>query len=311
MKQRPYRSVIMGLIYFGAFLASWLPMAVLYMIGGCVGHVVYFILPKERYKVLKHLRFAYQTALSDKELRVIARRVFVNFAWAMTEMMKMNGSTIKFITDKVLITDEDHKMVMEQKQKNCGVIFSSAHIGNWEALAAYLYFTFCDGNPFVVVAKRIYFEGYNSVLVRLRERFSVKTAYRDDSFLGVVRHLKKGGNIGILTDQDVSSIPGIFIKFFGHEALTSDAQAKLALLTGASIIPTFLVREGHHLRFVIDKPIHANKAKDKDGEVVRITQEIADATERVIRRYPDQWAWMHRRWKTRPEDLKKTISRLP
>jgi Kdo2-lipid IVA lauroyltransferase/acyltransferase len=182
-------------------------------------------------------------------------------------------------------------------------MFSSAHIGNWEALAAYLGYAFSEDLPMVVIAKRIYYEGYNKMLVELRERFSVETIYRDEPFMQVVRHLKKGGCVGILTDQDISSIPGIFVTFFGQKTFTSDAQAKIALITGASIIPTFLVREGQHLRFIIDKPIHSDRTKDKDSEVLRITQEITSATERVIRRYPDQWAWMHRRWKTQPEDL--------
>jgi KDO2-lipid IV(A) lauroyltransferase len=303
MKHKSYRSGLSGLAQIGALIAAALPMKMLYAIGWGIGIFVYIILAKERRKVLKHLKFAYRDTLSDKDLKKIGRKVFVNLAFTVTEMLKMNVRSIKFVSEKVLIRDEDRKTVLEERKRGHGVIFASAHIGNWEALAAYLGYAFAGDQPMVVIAKRIYYEGYNKMLVELRERLSVKTIYRDESFMQVARHLKKGGCLGIVTDQDISSIPGVFVTFFGHETFTPDAPAKLSLITGASIIPAFIVREERGLRFVIDKPIHSDGTKDRDSEALRITQEIASATERIIRRYPDQWAWMHRRWKTQPEDL--------
>jgi KDO2-lipid IV(A) lauroyltransferase len=224
-------------------------------------------------------------------------------AFTVTEMLKMNAIPEKFIAKKVIIREEDRKMILEEKKRGHGVIFAGAHIGNWEAYAAALGYAFAGNLPMVAIAKRIYYEGYNRMLVQLRSRCSVETMFRDEPFMQVARHLKKGGVMGVLTDQDIDSIPGIFVDFFGHQAFTSAVQSKLSLITGATIIPAFLVREGRYLRLIVYKPIHSDKIKDKDSEVLRITQEIASISEQVIRRYPEQWTWMHRRWKTQPGDL--------
>ena len=122
----------------------------------------------------------------------------------------------------------------------------------------------------------------------------------DESPKKLLRVLKNGGMIGILADQDVDSVDGVFVKFFGHDAFTPVAPVKIALATGAKIVPAFVVRKSDNsYRFVAEKPMTLSSSGDKEADVKRYTQEWTDTLEKHIRKDPEQWVWVHKRWKTK------------
>ena len=104
--------------------------------------------------------------------------------------------------------------------------------------------------------------------------------------------------VGILPDQDIDSVEGVFINFFNRRAYTPAGPVLLSMVSGAPIIPIFCVRQNGKHKFIVEEPIQLEITGDKEKDILVNTQKWSDVTERYIRQYPEQWVWMHRRWKT-------------
>ena len=129
----------------------------------------------------------------------------------------------------------------------------------------------------------------------------IRTIYRDESAKEIFKILAANQIIGILPDQDVDSLKGIFVPFFGRPAYTAIAPVKIALSTGAPILPTFLIREkGNRYRLVVGEVIRPVVETTREAAIQKYTETWMQSLESVNREYPDQWTWMHNRWKTRP-----------
>jgi KDO2-lipid IV(A) lauroyltransferase len=115
--------------------------------------------------------------------------------------------------------------------------------------------------------------------------------------------LRDGGTLGILVDLNTLDREAIFVDFFGRPASTTFIVAKLALRTGAEVLPVFAPWDAQRKRFIliVDEPLKMEKTGDEAEDVRRLTQQYTRVVEDYVRRYPDQWLWIHRRWKTRPE----------
>ena len=174
-----------------------------------------------------------------------------------------------------------------------GVLFATAHLGNWE-LSAFAH-SFLAKPMHVVV--RPLDNPLMDAFVERRRSLSGNTILGKRDFLrDIFRALQSNQAVGILVDQNVSASEGVFVDFFGRKACVSPAFAKLAARTGAAVIPGFAVWNGAEKKYVLRfyPPVVLC------GEAVEDTQRIQSAVETAIREYPGQWLWMHRRWKTRP-----------
>jgi KDO2-lipid IV(A) lauroyltransferase len=133
-----------------------------------------------------------------------------------------------------------------------------------------------------------------------KSKSGIKIVYRDDSPRKILEILRKNQLLGILADQDIDSVEGVFVNFFGKLAYTPVAPAKIAMASGAPLIPCFMIRKNNKFEFIIEEPIFVEKKGDRDEIVKHYTQKLSQLLESYIRKYPDQWVWMHRRWKTQP-----------
>ena len=113
--------------------------------------------------------------------------------------------------------------------------------------------------------------------------------------------LKSNGVLGIVPDQDVDSVDGVFVDFFGKRTYTPAGPVIMALLTAAPVVQSFVVRKNGKLHLYIEGPFYFNKTHDRKADIVRYTQEWSKTLERYIRKYPSNWVWMHKRWKTQPK----------
>ena len=260
------------------------------------GRLSYLILRNHRHRVIANLKLAFGGEKSDKEVRSIAMRVFENLAQTLVEFLSFSKIDKKAINN--LVKADGLEKLNEVLKKGKGGIILAGHFGNWELLGAYL---IMNGYPGRAVVKRIKFEGYNKLLMRLRENVGVKAIYRDGSIRGLLNALRRNELIGILPDQDVDSIDGVFVDFFGEEAYTPVAPVNIALSTGCAIVPSFMIRENGRHRLVIEDPIDLEVTGDKRRDLEVNTAKWSKIIESYIRRYPEQWVWMHRRWKTRPK----------
>jgi len=181
----------------------------------------------------------------------------------------------------------------EAKQAGRGVIFATAHLGNWE-LSAFAHALMSE--PLNIVVRPLDNARLDRWLETRRQLSGNRVIPKTGSLFPILRALRQNEAVGILVDQNTALREGIFVNFFGIPACTSPVIAQLAARTGAAVIPGFALwepsRQRHVLRFY--PPLAMT------GDLVADTQAIQAHIERVIRQYPDQWLWIHRRWKTRP-----------
>jgi KDO2-lipid IV(A) lauroyltransferase len=287
------------LYYLGrclAFLFYAIPLSVGLSIAGLLGRAAFGVLWKYRRTTVDNLKAAFGNEKSEAEIRSIALKVFENAAKVAVELVnfpKINESNI----DRY-VRMENSGIVDASFKAGRGTIKLTAHFGNWELLAMTLR---VKGYPGVAVGKKIYFKKYDKYLNSLRRIHDVNVIDREQSPRAFLRVLKSNRILGILADQDVDSVDGVFVNFFGRSAYTPVGPVALAKATGAAIVPAFIVREGLHHRFFVEKPVELVDTGNREADMLVNTQRWSDVVESYIRRYPDQWVWMHRRWKTKPE----------
>ncbi len=284
------------LYYLGralAFLFFLAPLRAAVIFGGWLGEIAYILLGKYRRIALGNLTSALGVSKTRGEMDSTARAVFRNLGKNAAEMInfpKINKSNID-----EFVTVENGDILDRELKKGKGALMLTGHFGNWELLAL----TFrVKGYKGSVIGRRIYFHKYDGYLNKLRRIHDVNIIYRDESPKRILRALKDNNIVGILADQDVDSVDGVFVSFFGKEAFTPAGPAVLARVSGASLIPAFMVREGQRHRLIVEEPVKLVDTGDKEKDIIANTQRWSDVVEAYIRKYPDHWVWMHRRWKT-------------
>lgn len=294
-KNKPRRLVIFLLFRAIGFFIYLLPLRLGLRIGECLGRLAFCALRKERKRALSHLDIAFGASRSLKEKKIITREVFENLGKNFIEIVslpKFNRANIgRYIGCKGLGIVE--QLIKEGK----GGIALSAHFGNWELLAHYFAI---KGYSVNVIARRARMEHFERFLNGIRKRNRVNILYRDAPAKDVIALLKKNEFVGMMPDQDMDSVSGVFVDFFGKLAYTPDGPAVLNHLTGVSIIPCFIVRKRFGHEVVIGEPLELGKSGDRERDILENTQRCSKAIENHIRRFPSQWVWFHERWKTRP-----------
>jgi KDO2-lipid IV(A) lauroyltransferase len=273
----------------------WLPMSVARALGASAGFVTYALLGKHRSVTLTNLTDALGPAASDRTKHYIARHVFMNLGKTALEWFVIDRYSRREITRLVEVSGLCNlKKALENKK---GVIALSAHFGNWELIALGLASLGFQGG---VLARPLRYPEYEDFLWGMRRKKGVDTIYRG-SLKEVARLLGQNKIIGLMPDQDTDSLDGVFVDFFGRSAYTPVGPAALSLITGAAIVPCFIIRSGRKFRIMIQEPVEIKRTQDRSHDIKLLTQKWSRAVESAIRCYPENWVWMHRRWKTRPE----------
>jgi len=185
-----------------------------------------------------------------------------------------------------------------------GAFYLTAHFGNWELLAASRALT---GAPLSVVVRPLDNPFLETWLARGRERAQLNLIPKRSAVRGVRAALARGDCVGILLDQNAGR-QGVFVPFFGHAASTSRSLAVLALKTGAPVVPAFIHRlaDGDHEVF-LEPAIPVVRTGDREHDIAASTARFTEVIERHVRAHPEQWFWVHRRWKTRPLTDRSTV----
>jgi KDO2-lipid IV(A) lauroyltransferase len=174
-----------------------------------------------------------------------------------------------------------------------GVLFATAHFGNWE-LSAYAYALLAA--PMDVVVRPLDNPSIDALVERRRGLSGNRAIGKREYARAILKSLAANRAVGILVDQNSAAAEGVFVDFFGVKACAGVGFAKLAARSGAAVIPGFAVWEKAEKRYVL----RFLPRVEITGDAERDTQAVQSALERAIRQYPDQWLWIHRRWKTRP-----------
>ena len=289
------------LYYLGraiAFIIYLLPVRVSVYLATFLGRIAFRILKKYRRLTIENLKLAFGSEKTDEEIEGIARRVFENLGKNAAELVnfpKINKGNL----DK-WVSISDPRILDEAVKRGKGIIILTAHFGNWELTGLTLREKEYRG---CVIGRRIYFDKYDKWLNELRRLHDVNVIYRDESPRKALKALKDNQIVGIVADQDVDSVEGVFVNFFGKAAYTPAGPVVLARATGAALIPALMVREGGRHVLKVEKPMELVDTGNRTQDLVTNTQKWSDIIEAYIRKYPDQWVWMHRRWKTKPDEL--------
>ncbi|HPJ95727.1 MAG TPA: lysophospholipid acyltransferase family protein [Syntrophales bacterium] len=237
-------------------------------------------------------------AFPDKsmaEIVRIAQGAYRNLAIVCAEffdLSKMNKSRLNALLDT-----EGLERAQQALGKKKGLLFFSAHFGNWELMAVAVAVLIAPG---VAVYRPL----DNPWLERLVRYVRAVTGNipvpKQRAMLQMFRCLARNGTVGVLIDQNVSWKEGVFVDFFGRPACTTDGLAQMALKLETPVMPAFMVRkpDGRY-RLIIGEEVNIIRTEDWDADVRSNTQMFTGMIEEMIRQYPDQWLWLHQRWKTK------------
>ena len=265
--------------------------------GKAVGAIAYAVLPHLRRNAESNLRLAFPD-VSETERQRIKRGTFRNLGRLLGEVSqfpKLNRQNIESVVSYVGLEN-----YLKAEASGRGVILLTGHIGAWE-LSVFAHSIY--GHPMSFLARRVDNPLVEHLAESNRTRFGNRSIDKKNSVREVLKTLKSGGVVGILADLNASREEGVFCDFFGVPACTTAGVATLALRTGAIVLPGYIVWDEaakiHRLHF--EPPIETISTGNRDEDVQTNTANYTKVIESVVRRYPDQWLWIHRRWRTRPE----------
>jgi len=264
-------------------------------ISGFLGKVLFLVDRKHRKIALDNLMYAFGHQKSTYEIRFLAKQVFINLVQVVFEV----GWSLQ-LDERRLVKHfkmDGFRHLKKAYEKGRGVLVLTAHCGNWEFLAV-------AGSmieyPVSMVVRPLDFKPLDRFFINLRSRFGGKIIPKQRSLRAILRSLDRKEMVVLLMDQNVDWYEGVFVDFMGHRACTSKGLALLALKTGAPVVSVFMVREKSGFRAEFGPEIFTVKTGDKQKDIEINTQEYNRVIENFIRRYPDQWFWVHQRWKTKP-----------
>jgi KDO2-lipid IV(A) lauroyltransferase len=247
-------------------------------------------LPRLRRVALANLAMTLP-ALSEREHTRIVDGVFLSIARLLVTFARFQRLNRTNIGQWIRYEGFEHFERALQQGK--GVLFATAHLGNWE-LSAFAHALLAA--PMHVVVRPLDNPLIDALVARRRMMSGNKLIEKKDFARGILQALAANEAVGILIDQNASLDTGVFVDFFGIPACAGAGFARLAAHTGAAVIPGFALWSDSERKFVLrfypEVPV--------SGDVQQDTARIHEVLERVIREYPDQWLWIHRRWKTRP-----------
>jgi KDO2-lipid IV(A) lauroyltransferase len=227
-----------------------------------------------------------------RERKAIARAAFVHFGRLLFELLKFSTLSDEQMLERVDVEGEDRSRAAYAHGK--GVLFITGHFGYWELQAL------VHGlrvQPIAVLARALDNPQLNALLESIRSRTGNAVIYRRATIRRVMRTLDAGKGVAILIDQHIMSRDAIYVDFFSRPAATTSAVAALALRTGAPVVPVFaLPKPGGRYRMIYEHPI-APPRPDTPDAVRDFTQRCTDVLEMYVRRNPELWLWMHRRWR--------------
>jgi Kdo2-lipid IVA lauroyltransferase/acyltransferase len=294
--KRSRRAVRGVLIIAVLWLAGLVPFRLASRIGRSGGLVAYCVLHRDRRRALEHLRIAFPEKAA-RERHLIARRSFQHLGQCAAECAHSHrlGDELASLVEFPISAQ---RLVAEALAEGKGAIMVSGHIGNWELLPQRLVLA---GYPPCVVAREMNTPLLNAAVDLFRGRAGVRTIWRGipSAMREMLRVFRDNGVLGLLIDQD-TKVRSTFVPFFGVPAATPRAAGDLSVRTGAPLLAAFIRRIDRYRHIISVERIHIQMTGDSEADSLALTAAATAAIERAIRQNPEQWVWMHRRWKTRP-----------
>ncbi|MFH0937717.1 MAG: lysophospholipid acyltransferase family protein [Planctomycetota bacterium] len=273
-----------------------LPASVARWLGRRLGNLIWWLDSKHRRQVLWHMNLAFRNEKTSAEKKRLCYRYFEHMGLAVIEFARMKRITKENVDE--LVDFSALKLFDEQLARGKGLLCVPAHHGNWELCG---YAVSLKGYPLKSVARPLDNPLLNEMINKHRERSGNVIIEKWKVLWKLKKLLDQGGIVTMSIDQN-GGVTGLFVPFFNVLASTLTSPAELHLATGAPIIVATLTRQSdgiHHVLRVWDIIAHS-RANDHATDVKTVTMRINAAVEKAIREHPEQWLWVHKRWKTRP-----------
>jgi KDO2-lipid IV(A) lauroyltransferase len=268
-----------------------LPMSVVLTLGSLLGLAFYVFDGPHRRRAMRNLRAAFPLR-SHRECRAIARGMFSHFGRLLTVVLKFSTMTPAQMLARVKFEGEER--VIHAHAQGKGVLLFTGHFGFWEinALVHAL-----ELHPIAVMARPLDNPLLHHLLESTRKATGNSVIYRRGALRRVLRALEANQAVAVLIDQHIHTADAVYVDFFNRPAATTSALAAIALRTGAPVVPVFaLPVPGGRFRMVYEHAVDPPPADDPDA-IRQFTQRCTDVLEMYVRRYPELWLWMHRRWR--------------
>jgi Kdo2-lipid IVA lauroyltransferase/acyltransferase len=265
--------------------------------GMALGLLIYVLHRRLRRVGLRNLEIAFPEK-SKRERKKILRALFIGLGRQLAEFCMFPGYTKENVSQVIVYEGIENFEAASARGK--GVIFLTAHLGGWE-LSSFMHSL--HGHPMHIVVRKLDNPYVDRLVTRLRTLHGNTVFDKDDYARGLLAALRSGETVGILMDTNMTPPQGIFVDFFGVPACTASGLARVALKTDAAVLPGFAVWDPElgKYRLLMAPALTLIRSADNEADIRANTALFNQVLESYIRKYPEQWLWVHRRWKTRPE----------
>jgi KDO2-lipid IV(A) lauroyltransferase len=291
-------SILFWLMVATMHLLSLLPDFVLCRLGILAGLLVHRFDDRHRKIGMRNLEIAFPEK-TDAERRRILRASYINLGRNGAEYIRLGGFFYRRLASRVTYNRLDVFRNVMSKYPGKGVLVLTAHFGGFELLPAG---HALHGFQIALVHHTQRFLAGDSLMSFIRERAGVQIIRKHSAAREMLRTLKRGEIIGIPLDQNAKRSEAVWVPFFGELAATPGGFDRLAAMAGAPVVPVFIVRQPDSRNHVIEifDEIPQQRTGDRDADTTVNTARYQKAIEEMVRKYPDQWLWTHRRYRTRP-----------
>ena len=284
------------LVVAAARALGWMPRWLARLLAGALAWAVYRAMGRLRRVGERNLSLALPE-LPPEVRNDALRSLYRHLGWHLVEFCRMPRYTRENTHCRMRTDGLEHYLAAEALGR--GVLVLTGHLGAWELSSFYHSLM---GHPMGMVIRRLDNRKLDEFVNSIRCMHGNRVLHKDDFARGLLTAMHEGDAVGILMDTNMTPPQGEFVKFFRITACTASGLARVALKTGAAVLPGFMLWESVEKKYVLHfgPQLHFSQTGETEADVVAATQQCNDVLESWIRRYPDQWLWIHRRWKTRP-----------
>jgi KDO2-lipid IV(A) lauroyltransferase len=273
-----------------------LPRRVARAVGAAIGAIAFRALGRLRRVGLRNLELAFPN-MAPREREATLRCEYRSLGLLLAEFCKMPDYTVNAASR--FIRYEGLENYLAARERGKGVLVLTGHLGAWELSSFYHSLM---GMPMGMVIRRLDNPLVDAFVNRIRCLHGNRVIHKDDFARGLIASMRAGETVGILMDTNMTPPQGVFVPFFGVLACTASGMARIAAKTEAAVVPGFLLWEESEQRYVLHfgEELPVIRTGDAEQDALANTASFTGAIEGYIRQYPEQWLWLHRRWKTRP-----------
>jgi KDO2-lipid IV(A) lauroyltransferase len=284
-----------AVVWVFVHLLRWMPRGWARAAGAGIAWIAFRLLGRLRRTGLRNLALAFPER-SEEERGAILRRVYRNLGYQLAEFCQMPRYTTERAGTFIRYEGLEHYLAARAQGK--GVLVLTGHLGAWELSSFYHSLA---GYPMGMVIRRLDNPLVDRFVNRVRCLHGNRVIHKDDFARGLIASMRANETVGILMDTNMTPPQGVFVPFFGVEACTASGLARVAAKTGAAVVPGFLLWEQSEQRYVLrfGPRVELVSTDDAEQDAIANTACFTAILEAYIRAYPEQWLWMHRRWKTR------------